>query len=310
MNKFRSRLMSGAPLRDPLLRQKEVREPGETSDSLDRVVIPREEVRRVDHRDDDRHRLSSEMATACWNGEWHEVALVNLSGGGAMISASFRPQLWDLVELQLGDCGVLEAAVRWLRDDRIGLEFAHETRIDVDPAVRDELLRGVLARSFPDVAITLGEREPPLPKASEFESVQPVDEDSRRATLRHPMIWTGHVHYNHDSHPVRLRNISASGAMIEGAGSLPVEAELLLDLGEAGTPFAIVHWSHGDQAGLRFKDGFDVSALVRTRPQVASALWAQPEYRQESAVGSPWADEWGRLSLSDLKAELEGYLKR
>ena len=63
----------------------------------------------------------------------HVVELINLSGGGAMISGELNLMLWDHVELRARRAmDEIECAVRWIKDDRIGLEFAHETRLDCD----------------------------------------------------------------------------------------------------------------------------------------------------------------------------------
>src|SRR6185503_9491599 len=101
----------------------------------------------------DRHRLEQETVTARFEAREYAVDLINLSGGGAMIRAAFKPRLWERVDLMFAEGAEIECAVRWLRDDRIGLEFAHETRIDCDPEQRDALLLEVLRRSFPDVAM-------------------------------------------------------------------------------------------------------------------------------------------------------------
>ena len=77
-------------------------------------------------------------------------SMVNLSRGGAMIRCGFAPRLWDIVELQLGEGSGLHGAVRWIKGDSIGLEFAHETRIECDREQRAELLLAVIQRSFPD----------------------------------------------------------------------------------------------------------------------------------------------------------------
>ncbi len=50
-----------------------------------------------------------------------------------MIRADFTPRLWERVDLIFAEGAEIECAVRWIRDDRVGLEFAHETRIDCDP---------------------------------------------------------------------------------------------------------------------------------------------------------------------------------
>jgi len=110
---------------------------------------------------------------------------------------------------------------------------------------------------------------------------------------------------------VRLRNISTTGALIECEDALRVGAEPLLDLGEAGTIFATVTWAVGDQAGLKFQQNFDLAQLAKAKPQVASSKWKAPDYlKGDPAVDTPWAEEWGRMSLGELRDELEGFMKR
>ena len=274
---------------------------GAKSDTLNSVSVEREESRRGNTRTDDRHRLPDEQVRVTHEGKPITVQLVNLSGGGAMVSGDFRPKLWDRVELHLGDDGVIECAVRWLKDDRVGLEFAHETRIECSIGEQAALLREVIARSFPDV---------------EFEVVEGLVEeqstsDEHRRERRHPLIWSGVVHHDYQSNPVRLRNISSTGALIECQTPLRVGAEPLLDLGEAGQVFATVTWAIGDQAGLKFQKPFDLAQLARAKPEVAPTRWDRPSYLQPGAAAdSPWDEQWGRMSLSELREDLEGFMKR
>lgn len=263
MNGFRAAIQSGNGLhpKDPVRRDKESRDA--EADDLGSVEIPRVEERHANHRDEDRHRLSGEIVTALYDGKSFDVRLINLSGGGAMIRADFRPQLWDRVELKLGEGSAIEGAVRWLRDDRIGLEFAHETQLDCAPEIRDELLLAVIRRDFPQVK-TLPEHPDTgalVPSATGADS-------GNRAELRHPLIWNGIIHYAHDSYRARLRNVSAGGALVEVATSYPEGAEVMLDLGDAGQYFATVSWTHGDHAGLRFKEPFDVPCLAKAKPDL------------------------------------------
>ena len=48
-------------------------------------------------------------------GQSHEAELINVSGGGAMIAATFEPNVWDKLELHLGENGTIECAVRWVK---------------------------------------------------------------------------------------------------------------------------------------------------------------------------------------------------
>ncbi len=272
---------------------------GAKADTLHSIAVSRGESRRGDTRDGDRHRLPHEQARVSHEGASHDVQLINLSGGGAMVEGDFAPKLWDRVDLHLGDDGVIECAVRWLRDDRVGLEFAHETRIECSADEQASLLRDTINRSFPDIEFELSDDVPaPAPR---------TNADEGRRERRHPLIWSGVVHHDYQSTPVRLRNISSTGALIECEDPLRVGSEPLLDLGEAGTIFATVAWRVGDQAGLKFQEPFDLTQLSRAKPQVAPSKWNTPAYlNSEPAADTPW----GRMSLGELREELEGYMKR
>ena len=303
MNKFRSSILGvkDNDLPNPIVAAKRAR--GAKGDELGSIAVDRSEGRHADHRDGDRHRLSRETVTVRHDGTDHDSSLINLSGGGAMISSDFMPRLWDRIDLFLGEGLPLECAVRWIRGDRLGLEFAHETGIEADRETRDALLLDTIRRTFPTVQSAPAEPEP-------F-AVDPEPADSRRANHRHPLIWSGTVIFNHDSHPVRLRNISTSGALVEGQDSLPVGVEVLLDLGNNVQQFATVLWACGEQSGLAFTTPFDLARLAQARPEVAPQRWDRPGFLDLApAKDSPWAAEWGRASLEELRADLEGFLKR
>lgn len=308
MNSFRSAILSGKGLHptDPLVHSKKGR--GAATDDLSSVEVPRSEQRTHNQRDNDRHRLNHETASIQYQGRTLPVDLINLSGGGAMIRADFDPRLWDRVDLILGSEGsAVECAVRWIRDGRVGLEFAHETHIDCDPDTRDALLLDVIRRSFPDVVVSSQAPAEELPKSDTDDSVV----NSRRTERRHPLIWMAQVLYNHGSERVRLRNISENGALIECPISYPEGAEVLLDLGEGGQHFARVGWSCADKAGLAFDKPFDLTVLVSTKPEVAHAQWTRPGPGQVRVdQDNPWADGWQRSSIENLREDLEGFLKR
>lgn len=307
MNNIRQQIFGGERQeRRSLLGTK--RKKGADADSgLMSVSIPRAEARLNDSRDGDRHRLVDEQVTVKRGRKSYRVELVNLSGGGAMVAGEFEPNLWDRVELQLGEGARLECAVRWIKDGRVGLEFAHETRIDCSPEERARLLQEVIARSFPDERVQV--ETPAAPDKPESAAPVPTEEDGR-GEFRHPLIWSGQIHYDFESTPVRLRNISRNGAMIECSVPLPIGAEPLLDLGDAGSIFARVSWSCGDQVGLAFQTEFDLSELAKSRPDLVPVNWEAPQYLQEAGAGAaPESDPWRRLTVDELNERLEGYLK-
>jgi PilZ domain-containing protein len=310
MNSFRSAVLAGKGLHpaNPVVKAKKKR--GAETDNLSTVEVPRSEHRMHNDRDDARHRLEHETATARLNGKTFSIDLINLSGGGAMIRADFAPRLWERVDLVFAEGAEIECAVRWVRGDRFGLEFAHETRIDCSAEERDALLLDVIHRSFPDVK--LGEREAsgtvvPICQADDDDAIA----NTRRTEKRHPLVWMGEVYFSHSSEKVRLRNISENGALIESPVTYPVGAEVLLDLGEAGQHFSTVNWTCGDKAGLKFKDNFDLKLLGGVKPELAPHLMLRPGPSTVSAdEDNPWADGWQRQSIDELRDDLEGYLKR
>ena len=311
MNNFRKAVLAGKGLKgDPVVQQKSKR--GATEDDLSSVEVPREEIRSQNHRDDDRHRLDHETIMVRFDRKKYQADLVNLSGGGAMIRADFAPRLWERVDLIFAEGAEIECAVRWLRDDRVGLEFAHETRIDCDPEVRDKLLLDVLRRSFKD-EVAISTAKPDTGPSAAPTSGKDDDDvaNSRRTERRHPLVWVGHIFYNHDSEKVRLRNISENGALVESPVSYALGAEVYLDLEEAGQHFATVNWIFGDKVGLQFKDKFDLKVLGKAKPMVTPAAMIRPgPTRINADQDNPWAEGWNRSSIDELRDDLEGFLKR
>jgi len=300
MNKFRSAVLSSTPgaRETPLMAQKRARKAA-AGDGLDAVSVARSEKRRTNQRGGDRHRLPAEKATVRYKKKLHKIELINLSGGGAMIGGKLKAKLWDRVDLVLGEYGEIESAVRWIRGGRIGLEFAHETRIDCPAETRDALLRDVISQSYPDVML-----DAPAPSPEAPVEAKPY-EHAKRRDIRHPLIWSALILFDHETTIARIRNISQSGALVETAGSFAEGSELMLDFGDAGSLFATVGWSRGDQLGLVFKSPFDISSLAQAKPEVAPQRWARPDYlRDETNDSSPWAAQWGRLTIEQVQERL------
>lgn len=266
--------------------------------------VARTETRRSNHRGKDRHRLSSENVKARFKGKSHKAELINLSSGGAQIRCRFKPRLWDMVELNLGDGPQFEGAVRWIKDDRFGIEFAHETRIECDSKERAELLLEVIQRSFPD------QKRLDAPDEEQEVAPAPVEDLGNRTQTRHPLIWKGEIHYAFDSNPVRLRNVSEGGALLEVSTFYPVGAAVMLDLGDAGQFDATVTWGDEDQIGVKFAAPFDIACLAKARPDVTPHSWQVPTFLDQAEDDSPWHTKWKRSSIAEIRTELEGFLKR
>lgn len=306
-NSFRASVLGGEK-RQLVVTDKNPRQGG--SGDLSGSVVPRSEIRLTDHRDTDRHRLVNQSAVVTFAGSRNMVEVVNLSAGGAMIRSNLVPHLWDMMELELGEGYALECAVRWLKDGCIGLEFAHETQIECAPEERAAVLLEVIQQSFPEQDVHLLRPEPVTVEAED------EDEDladlGERDTRRHPLIWTAEIHSTNGTHPTRLRNVSAGGALVDVETYYPVGAEVMLDLGSAGKFIANVQWNCGGKAGLRFREEFDLSCLANAKPEVASNQWLKPSFLDLPVEedDTPWHVKWSRGSIAEIRAELEGFLKR
>lgn len=295
---IRTKIYGGVSAEEPILKSK--RPKSAKRNCLESVTVPREVQRSSDSRGEDRHRLTQEQAQITHDGTDLNVELVNLSGGGAMIKAGFRPKLWDRIDLHLGNHGTIECAVRWIRNGQIGLEFAHETRLDWPSDQVAIVLRHVIERTFPHIIFPQSQPESLCPPSEEHS-------DENRAASRHPLIWNGTLHHDFQSNSVRIRNISSSGAMIETSAKVRVGTEPLLELAPAISLSATVEWAIGDQVGVKFHSPFDMNLLAESRPSVAPSHWSPPAYL-ESERGSQVP--WNRLTIAELRQELEGFLKR
>lgn len=231
---------------------------GARADELLSISVVRQHGRRSDTRLEHRFALAGEARTVTRGGAAHDVRVVNLCGGGAMITAAFEPMLFEALELNLGEHGTVECSVIWIGHGRVGLAFANATRLDLPEDERADLLRKVIRRHFPgahfDGPSHVGEGE---------------DEQEHRSEIRYPFVWSGTLHCEYGSAPARLRNISPAGAMIETGFELTPGAEPYLDLGEAGSIFGAIVWARGDQSGLRFEERFDMARLAHAKPELS-----------------------------------------
>lgn len=265
-----------------------------------------ESKNRRDNRSTDRHRLSTEKVRVSLGGVSHEAELINVSGGGAMIAAKFTADPWDLLHLHLGENGTIECVVRWCKAGKLGVEFAHETRLDCSQDTQAALLREVIRRTCGEAPLT----ESPEESAKDLPSTGPGLGDHRRAK-RHPLIWSGVLHFDGQSMPVRLRNISETGAMVQCTSGPAAGERVVLQLGDTVSVPASIGWATGDQLGLSFDAPFEMGQLSKSTPEVAPARWVRPAYlNRTEEYSSPWDPRWQRLSVGELEEELEGFLKR
>lgn len=92
--------------------------------SLDGAMIPRSVKRVFDQRAEPRDASESQTAVMELNGRKHVVRLINLSPSGAMVIFPLIPHIGEELVLQLLGHGRVTGHVRWVRDGRIGVNFA------------------------------------------------------------------------------------------------------------------------------------------------------------------------------------------
>ena len=101
---------------------------------------------------------------------------------------------------------------------------------------------------------------------------------------RYRLIRRGTLQVEGDALPVRLRNISVEGAMIECERDLVPDMTVLLDLDEGGQLEANVRWCQHGQMGLRFDRAFELRRLSRAIPSASGTKMLTPAYLESGAA--------------------------
>ncbi|MGQ0559489.1 MAG: putative bifunctional diguanylate cyclase/phosphodiesterase, partial [Sphingosinicella sp.] len=142
-----------------------------------------------------------------------------------------------------------------------------ETRDDLDLATRlgcGEIQGFLFGRPMvPEEALELAESSKPV-----------AHENVRPRPPRHSLIRRGALTWRGGTLPVRLRNISAEGAMFECGQELKKGAKVELDLSGDVRLAADVRWSAGGRTGVRFAETFDLKRLGSARGSAAAAAAA------------------------------------
>jgi hypothetical protein len=87
-------------------------------------MIPRTVKRMFDERSEERILADSQTAVLLHRGRKHVVRLVNVSSSGAMVIFSAMPHIGEEVTLQLLGRDAIKGHVMWVREGRIGVNFA------------------------------------------------------------------------------------------------------------------------------------------------------------------------------------------
>ena len=247
--------------------------------SLTAIPVRREESRLTNHRGEDRQSGVIDSTRIHFRRRCYDARVINVSSHGAMVECAVEPHIGDRVEIELAQDERGECVVRWLRDGRIGLEFAGYSLL--------------LGRSESGDFV--------------FRRSEAGQQKQAERAPRQALVWMGNLHTDSGTFPVRLHNVSAGGAMIDAADGqdLPEGAEVMLDLSGVGTLPARVRWSADGRLGLGFEGEFDPAILSNcaraAQPTPEGPSWLKPAYLEtELSPDSPWAARWETLKPEDL----------
>lgn len=274
MHEIRSNLVRKEP-HDPIACKAG---PGRGNGGLAAIRIKREEARKVDQRREDRQLGVIETAVLRHQRRAHEVKILNVSSRGAMIESDLVPRIGARLDIQFADCNRTECSVRWVRGGRIGLEFSKETLI-IGADREGGSVSGRRAGETPTLAVK-AERAP-----------------------RQCLMLRGDLHWNSGSTPIRLRNISSDGAMLEGSRDLDPGSRVVLELAGGLVVEGEVRWCRSRQIGMRFDERFDPSLLAHPHGEEGPAHpdYVKPDYlKSDGQADSPWSGRWEKLSPDDL----------
>jgi hypothetical protein len=120
--------------------------------------------------------------------------------------------------------------------------------------------------------------------ASRAKSTEPATE---ARAVRHGLIRLASLNWEGQVFPVRLRNISSGGALLESERGLAPGARVELDLVGCGLLPAEVRWSQAGRLGIRFEEEFDVARLTPTRVPSSNVKVLRPDYLDSEERSEP-----------------------
>jgi hypothetical protein len=282
MHEVRKLVTSGGERDDIVVRKTNQRGQGR-SGGLTAIAIPRQEARRTNQRREGRHSNVVDQAILTFRRKKIEVEVVNVSGHGVMIRSEIEPRVGERMDIQFEDCNRTICYVRWVKGGQVGLEFTEET-ILIAPAAAEELVPSGRRRGEQPPKVAMKADRPP----------------------RHSLMLRGTLHVGIESFDVRLRNISAEGAMLNCDEDLLLGAPVVLELAGGGAVAigGAVRWCRSGQVGVLFDQAFDLTLLGddnSSRPSVDMPRYVKPDYlASDGCDDSPWSARTYGLRPQDL----------
>lgn len=133
------------------------------------------------------------------------------------------------------------------------------------------------------------------------------DPRERRTSVRVRVLLNARLVTTTDELPVKIRDISTGGVMLEGMRPLPKGRDVVLRRGETEL-FANVAWTDGNMCGLQFDDALSPAELqsfihqpIGSAPAPVTAPSERPVLTPEILTPEQWrmAQAWGRPAGRD-----------
>jgi hypothetical protein len=83
---------------------------------------------------------------------------------------------------------------------------------------------------------------------------------------------------------IRLRNISAMGALVESPKSVSPGTAITIDIVGVGPVLGSVRWAQSGKFGIRFTDGFDLARLAPKKVRGNEVTMMRPWYIDQKAA--------------------------
>jgi diguanylate cyclase (GGDEF)-like protein len=128
----------------------------------------------------------------------------------------------------------------------------------------------------------------PAPEAREMANASRIEADGYKCIRepRHRLMRRAVASINGRATEIRLRNISAMGALVECAETVAPGQTMTIDIVGVGPVVGTVRWSQAGKFGVQFTEHFDLARLSGKRPGGNEVTMLQPWYVQQGKQAS------------------------
>ncbi len=131
-----------------------------------------------------------------------------------------------------------------------------------------------------------------------------------RQSFRHRVLLSAKLVTTTDERPIRLRELSATGALLEGTNLPPPGGDVLIQRGSVEM-FGTIIWSEDNRAGIDFEGPLSEDQLRAQIRPAAQAVLFQPAAKraalttsssltcEQRELAAEWGNPQGRAALRD-----------